>query len=510
MACYRKFRGLCTVWCSVEILLFSGIIYGWSSLVFIFTNEGFYADLCKKNQLITDVEINFTHGENVSGIYSGDHRNNITFFDSNDEEYKDCTEQESRLGLFFSIGVGFTWAGMAILGPMTKALGTRITRIVILLVYEIGLFCLAFTTTETSWLICPGLCCIGVAGLAHFASNIQVANLFQGFSSTIVALFCGLFDSSSVILQVVKIAYGLGIGRRESFLFLACLYLVMIGTSTFFILPKCYITSNEKLDEVEICVTSDSGLQYTEIQRTDKPSMVTKTNPKKGVLSYMKSMTYISHVCWMTIHCLLFSTFLNLLYIRIDKLANGEVSTVSYYVGVFAYTTMGSGIGSVVAGLIYDAERRRYSDFSKTEKKWKPVVIPMTACGIFIAAVFSFLLVENISFLFPSFVLFTLFRNFLFSIGVAFVNEAFPSEYFGPLYGFMTFINGVFSLTQYGLVKWAVSSQSRCKQVYIALIIMASITFLHPLQLWIRSNKMKKLPQLTHKSDEAVPLQDKA
>lgn len=35
--------------------------------------------------------------------------------------------------------------------------------------------------------------------------------------------------------------------------------------------------------------------------------------------------------------------------------------TVSYYVGVFAYTTMGSGIGSVVAGLIYDAERRRYS-----------------------------------------------------------------------------------------------------------------------------------------------------
>lgn len=52
-----------------------------------------------------------------------------------------------------------------------------------------------------------------------------------------------------------------------------------------------------------------------------------KPSHKKGVLSYMKSMTYISHVCWMTIHCLLFSTFLNLLYIRIDKLANGEVST---------------------------------------------------------------------------------------------------------------------------------------------------------------------------------------
>ena len=30
---------------------------------------------------------------------------------------------------------------------------------------------------ETAWLICPGLCCIGVAGLALLASNIQVGSV---------------------------------------------------------------------------------------------------------------------------------------------------------------------------------------------------------------------------------------------------------------------------------------------------------------------------------------------
>lgn len=79
---------------------------------------------------------------------------------------------------------------------------------------------------------------------------------------------------------------------------------------------------------VFVSVNSDWFINVFEIFFCISSSaMVTKTSPKKGVLSYMKSMTYISHVCWMTVHCLLFSTFLNLLYIRIDKLANGEVST---------------------------------------------------------------------------------------------------------------------------------------------------------------------------------------
>lgn len=34
---------------------------------------------------------------------------------------------------------------------------------------------------------------------------------------------------------------------------------------------------------------------------------------------------------------------------------------MGYYLGIFAYTTMGSLIGSLIAGIIYDYERKRYS-----------------------------------------------------------------------------------------------------------------------------------------------------
>ena len=135
MACYRKFRGLCTVWCSLEILFFAGIIYGWSSLVFIFTDEGFYAELCESNPLSLIKDINLT---NVVAIP----QNQSEYLTNNDivDTGRSCADQESRLGLWFSIGVGCTWTGMAILGPLSKAVGTRITRILILLVFNISIY----------------------------------------------------------------------------------------------------------------------------------------------------------------------------------------------------------------------------------------------------------------------------------------------------------------------------------------------------------------------------------
>lgn len=74
------------------------------------------------------------------------------------------------------------------------------------------------------------------------------------------------FDCISFITQV---AYGLGIGHKETFLFLACLHLIMIGTSTFLILPKCYISSPIKNVEVQISVTDGMDYQLTETQPTE-------------------------------------------------------------------------------------------------------------------------------------------------------------------------------------------------------------------------------------------------
>jgi hypothetical protein len=58
---------------------------------------------------------------------------------------------------------------------------------------------------------------------------------------------------------------------------------------------------------------------------------------KESITFYIRSFTYMTHVDWMTINCLLFVTFLNLLYIRIYKLANGE--SITFYFRSFTYMT---------------------------------------------------------------------------------------------------------------------------------------------------------------------------
>ena len=40
---------LMVVWGTVEVIMFGGIIFGWTSLVFIFKKEGYFDDLCEYN-----------------------------------------------------------------------------------------------------------------------------------------------------------------------------------------------------------------------------------------------------------------------------------------------------------------------------------------------------------------------------------------------------------------------------------------------------------------------------
>jgi len=55
---------------------------------------------------------------------------------------------------------------------------------------------------------------------------------------------------------------------------------------------------------------------------------------------------------------------------------------------------------------------------------WKPVLIPMFLTGFFGVLVYLLLTLEILSVMFAVFVLFTLYRSFLYSIAIAFLNDA--------------------------------------------------------------------------------------
>ena len=191
MELYKKVPRLCTIWCSLEVMLYAGQIFGWSSLLYVLKEEGFYANVCNEQFATKDkttdavrkrtnyhVELNKSESYNLPE-YSATLSNNSSdigyFANSEDSENNaiddpavkgptvqshesiidptyvalnevngtaeendgqlinyiagSCSGQDSRLNLWFSIGVGFSYTMCAFLGPLMRKIGMRFYRV---------------------------------------------------------------------------------------------------------------------------------------------------------------------------------------------------------------------------------------------------------------------------------------------------------------------------------------------------------------------------------------------
>ena len=95
----------------LEILLSSGITFGWTNIVVVFRLEHFYLKMCKQ--------------------YYG--RNNMTevgIYNTSDDKLLGCTNQEARLNLIFTVAM-FSFAGSLLLGGIfADKCGPKIVRAV--------------------------------------------------------------------------------------------------------------------------------------------------------------------------------------------------------------------------------------------------------------------------------------------------------------------------------------------------------------------------------------------
>lgn len=94
---YRYRYGM-VLWGTCECLFFSGIVYGWASLVFVLKEESFFCNSQPANLTIAEADIN-------------------------------CDGQDDLLNLAFTIGVfSFTSFGV-FAGTLLDSCGPRITRL---------------------------------------------------------------------------------------------------------------------------------------------------------------------------------------------------------------------------------------------------------------------------------------------------------------------------------------------------------------------------------------------
>ncbi|KAL7991945.1 hypothetical protein Chor_016201 [Crotalus horridus] len=155
----------------VECMCFAGVIFGWTSLVFVFKHLKYFENYCESSANAT---INQTT--------------------------QDCAAQDEQFSLIFTIGSFMNNFMTFPTGYIFDHFGTTAARLLAIL--SISWF---FFFPATAIMLYPALTFISVGGILLILTNMQIGNLFGKHRSTIITLYNGAFDSSSAVFLIIKV-----------------------------------------------------------------------------------------------------------------------------------------------------------------------------------------------------------------------------------------------------------------------------------------------------------------
>ncbi|XP_061076000.1 equilibrative nucleobase transporter 1-like [Conger conger] len=158
----------------VESLFFTGVVFGWPSLVFILKASGYFSDQCV----------------NATG--------------PNGTQYMDCSKQNKLFSLVFTITVILQNFLSLLNGFFFDRFGTMASRLLAIILNTTGTLLIAFSHPEISNILFPGLACIAFGSSMLLLTNMQVGSLFDTHHSTVITLYTGAYSSSAITFLIIK------------------------------------------------------------------------------------------------------------------------------------------------------------------------------------------------------------------------------------------------------------------------------------------------------------------
>jgi len=474
-----RLRYLYAIWSFFECLGFGGLIYGWGSLVFVLKDEGLYLDqLCGlplQNSMSNSTQS--TSGETTQ--------------DANTDPFN-CQARDDKFNLVFTVGSSMLCVGSFVMGQISFKFGTRVTRLVALVLFTGGALMIAFTSNDAPWLIFPGLSLVGVGGIVLLMTNKQVSLLFPTGGGLVVGLIGGAMDASAGVQQMVKLGYENGISRQTSYIILAaCHLLTLVNTLVF--LPKDFVKKQELNTTLTVDAKLDKGKQKSSPSEDDSTGAdpVSVFGQHSTFRQCLVSPYFIGHLVWMSFLSLRFLFFLGSINSMMEEILEDEKEQVSHYTDAMSYTIICGIFVSPIAGFVYDCFGRYFcrSDSIMRQKVMPSVallVITTTLCLILSCLV----LVDSSSVLYAVFVVFMLYRSFLFMMAAGFVIAIFPGKCFGILYGIMLLIAGIVIFLQYAIFQMVDAVGFRAVNLLFVGIVM--VTYIHPLWMWMAVKRADK------------------
>lgn len=465
----------------LECLCFAGIVFGWASLMFVLKSDGYFSELC--------VNVTGSNGESL-----------------------DCSLQDESFSLVFTIASFMNNFLTLPSGFFYDHFGTMATRLLAIFLYTTGTLLVALSNQALSILLFPAMSCIAAGGILFLMTNMQVGNLFGSHRSTIITIYNGAFDSSSVIFLIIKVLYERGISLRSSFLFLsACNIIHLLRTTV--LMPKSHIpypvpdnytygmscakSNSYNVEEYEAeqvqGLDRDRGKEDKTME-TAGSLQLTDNSEKASLKSCVLSWFFLWHLVWLSVMQLRHYFFIGALNPMLNRLANQDPAVVSEYTNAFAFTQLCGVLCAPWNGLLMDRHRRKplTPGLSQREADLRSSILSLLLTSLQCLLFSICASVPLISLQYLTFILQVLNRSFLYGGNAAFISIAFPAHHFGKLYGLVMALSAVVSLLQYPC--FALSKVLGGDPFYVNIMLtgLTLLAFIHPLNVFFYCRKLAK------------------
>ncbi|XP_043971169.1 solute carrier family 43 member 3a [Gambusia affinis] len=464
----------------LECLCFAGVVFGYTSLVFVLKEDQYFSELCSNN----------------------------TAGDSSLVE-TDCRGQDEQFSLVFTIASFLNNFLSLINGYLFDRFGTMVTRLLAVSLYTTGTLFVAFSSAAYSLMLFPALSCIAVGGILLLMTNIQVGNLFAAHRSTIITFYNGAFDSSSGVFLIIKILHERGISLQSSFIALSLCSIILVAR-TFLLMPRTHIpyplpprytygvtcgqANSYNVEQVKRSKEDASNQDSSGKDETAKSDETDVENTEKvaSFRSCALSWFFLWHLVWLSILQLRHYLFIGTLNSRLSRLARNDPTLVSQYTNAFAMTQLCGVLCAPWNGLILDRHKGKPRAPGETEQdadlrsSYLSLFLTSLQCLLFsVCASIPVLPLQYVTF-----ILQVLNRSFLYGGNAAFISIAFPARHFGKLYGLVMSLSAVISLLQYpcfSLVRGPLDGDPF--YVDITLTLLSVLVFIHPVYVFIHCRR---------------------
>lgn len=495
----------------VECLFYSGLLFGWASLVFVLKEENYF---CADSNVSVDASTTVTPGEepgfsaNSSISGASNFSATTTLFtatavkdlNGSIKDIKDCSTQQSvQLNTVFIVASMLLSFSTFPNGYIFDTMGTWVARVIALILFSIGCILASVSSPETSWLLYASMSFMSIGGILLLVTNLQIGNLFGKYRSSVITLLSGSLDSSSFVFLIFKALHQSGVQLNAMFQVMAC-STVLLWLRTFillprkkypFPLPKDYnygvldCTKANSNEENELSMKNGIDSEEKMALKIKAAESVPTARPLPPMMYFVKSTLFWGNALHFSILQLRNYFYMGMLNDSLLQMTN-ETSILSSYLTVFGTCQLFGFLCAPMNGLLVDGVskilRKKNMDAGTIRLLAASYsAITTTVLGI----VFSiFVSIPYLPVQYGSFVLQVVFRSFLYGGNYNFIATIFPGQHYGKLYGLTMCIGGVMLLLQFPLTTLVLDvMDSNFTTINIVFIIVSIVTILHPLNI---------------------------